>query len=267
MLPYTDLALESTPVKSEKRYSRALSDNIMMTSIDRGKGSRYITYECSFNIISDDAGCKKLSEYLSQSIKKLMGLKRLTARTLIIGLGNRGMTADALGPKVVDKIKINDKINCVYAFNPSVKGLTGLETYDVVKGISDRIKPDMIIAIDTLASRRVNRISSAFQMTDSGISPGSGVGNIRQAINAVTLGIPVIAIGVPLVVYAKTLALDVLGDYLDNASQYDLSEKAVNSIRNSLNYKPSDLVVTPKEIDIIVDAAADIIADAINIAL
>jgi len=268
MLTYTDLALESSLFIRNDRQTKVLSDNLLVTTIDRGKEGKYITYECTANIISDLEMRKTLSSHMAESIKKLIKSKKLfSSKTMIIGLGNRGMTADALGPKVVDKIKISEDRKTVYAFTPSVKGLTGLETYDVVKGISDRVNPDVIIAVDTLASRKVSRISSAFQMSDNGISPGSGVGNTRQAINSETMGVPVIAIGVPLVVYAKTLAQDVLSEYLNNAEKYNLSGKAVEIIRKSLDYKPSDLVVTPKEIDVIVEAAADIIAEAVNTAL
>lgn len=266
---FTDLAMESSLYSESDRKIKVFDNGLQMTTIDKGWGRRYITYECSFNIIDNPEADNNLSFHMSRSLQKLINLKKLTPmKALVIGLGNRGMTADALGPRVVDRIKISDKgYRTVYAFTPSVKGLTGLETYDIVKGICQRAEPDVIIAIDTLASRKVARISSAFQMSDSGISPGSGVGNLRQALNYDTMKIPVIAIGVPLVVYAKTLARDILSDYLNNADYYNLSPYAVESIKKSLDYRPTDLVVTPKEIDIIVDAAADIIAAAINKAL
>lgn len=261
--------MESTQYKDTDRNVKRINDNILMTFIDRGKGERYITYECSGNLIEDKNLSKNLSNNIAQSIMKLLNINGNSKESiLVIGLGNRGMTADALGPRTIDLVKAGKKTKrTIYAFTPSVTGLTGLEAYDIVKGISDRVSPDYIIAVDTLASRRVNRISSAFQLTDAGIRPGSGVGNSRKVINGETMNIPVIAIGVPLVVYAKTLAQDVLSDYLDNAEKYELSEKAVEVIRKSLDYKPSDLVVTPKEIDIIVDTAAEIISNAINSAL
>lgn len=267
MQTYTDLAMESAEILETDRRVRYIDDNITLTSIDKGAGNRYYTYEVKANLIDNSDARVKLSENISEAISILANKCRLNRmKIMVIGLGNRGMTADALGPKVVDKIKVVRSYNgALCAFTPSVTGLTGLETYDIVKGISDRIEPDIIIAVDTLASRRVNRISSAYQISDCGIRPGSGVGNSRMAISYDTLNIPVIAIGVPLVVYAKTLASDVLSEYLDN-NKYDLSSRAVEIIRKSLDYKPSDLVVTPKEIDVIVETASQVISAAINIA-
>ena len=264
---FTDLALESSVYKESDRTTKQLLDKLSCTVINKGDGKHYITYECFDNIVKNINIRKSISGYMAESIIKLLDYKKLrNNKILIIGLGNRGMTADALGPRVVDRIIIKTENDTLCAFTPSVTGLTGLETFDIVKGISDRVKPSAIIAIDTLASRKVNRIGSAFQLSDNGISPGSGVGNNRVPINSESMNIPVIAIGVPLVVYAKTLAQDVLSSYLDEADKNDLSTKAVEVIRKSLDYKPSDLVVTPKEIDIIVDASADIISSAINIA-
>jgi spore protease len=264
-LQYTDLALEAANIRSEDQKTVNLNPFIDKTTVIADDGGRVITFESDFNIISDKENGGALQGYLARELKTIMEVKLLRRRRiLVIGLGNRGMTADALGPRVVDRIKVDGEDGSLSAFTPSVKGLTGLEPYDVVKGVSDRIKPDVIIAIDTLASRKVKRISSAFQISNRGINPGSGVGNTRAAINSETVGVPVIVIGVPLVVYAKTLARDVLSDFLDNPARYELPERAAETIRRSLDYKPSDLVVTPKDIDLIVDAAADIIAGCIN---
>lgn len=265
---FTDLAMEASEFKAEDLKSKKVADKVYLHTIDKGEGKRYYTFECLGNIVRDYELRHNLSKEIAKKIKNLVDFKFIKkTKALVIGLGNRGMTADALGPRVIDRIIVNDSDNKgVSAFTPSVTGLTGMETFDIVKGICDRVNPSVIIAIDTLASRRVSRISSAFQITDSGISPGSGVGNNRKSLNKESLGIPVIAIGVPLVVYAKTLAQDVLSDYLEKADDYHLSKKAVEVIKNSLNYKPSDLVVTPKEIDVIVDASSEIIAHAINFA-
>lgn len=263
---FTDLAMESSKYIESDKAKYNISDKLSRIVIDKGYGNKYITYESYDNLIEEKNAREELSNHMAHSLSELMELKRIRKnKILVIGLGNRGMTADALGTRVVDRLIIDNKSNIsLCAFAPSVTGLTGIETYDIVKGISDRVEPTMIIAIDTLASRKVSRINSAYQMSDSGIRPGSGVGNMRVAINQETMGVRVIAMGVPLVVYAKTLAQDVLSDYINEPEKYQLNGSAVESIKRALDYKPSDLVVTPKEIDIIVDISSKIISEAIN---
>lgn len=266
---YTDLAMESSKFLESDKIKKKISGKLSKIVIDKGYGNRYITYESYENLIDVKEAREELSNYLASSLKELLELKCIkNNKILVIGLGNRGMTADALGSRVIDRLMVDTiQNNTLCAFTPSVTGLTGIETYDIVKGISDRVEPTIIIVIDTLASRKVSRINSAYQLSDSGLRPGSGVGNMRKAINRETMGVSVIAMGVPLVVYAKTLARDILSDYLKQPEKYQLNNNAIESIKKSLDYQPSDLVVTPKEIDIIVDVSANIISAAINKAI
>lgn len=181
---------------------------------------------------------------------------------LIVGLGNINITADNIGPKVNHRIIVTrhlkddmpesfDDFHSVCAISPGVLGLTGIETGEIIKGVADRISPAAIIAIDALATSDLNRLGNTIQICDSGISPGSGVGNYRFAINKETFGVPVIAIGIPTVVEAGTMVRELIGD------DYDIDSKIPDM----------PLVVTPKDIDVLSDKSAEVIACGINLAL
>lgn len=177
---------------------------------------------------------------------------------LAVGLGNEEMTADALGAKTVDRLIVSangDEYtgNRLAAFKTSVGGITGLDTYDLVAGISSRIKPDIIIAIDTLATKKLERLCRAVQLTDGGIAPGSGVANEQKKLSGHTLGCPVIAVGVPLVIYLKHIV----------SSLFSEGDKLIKP----LDARAASLVVTPKEIDADVNDFADIIAYSVNAAV
>ena len=163
---------------------------------------------------------------------------------------------------------------------PGVLGLTGIETGEIIKGVVEKIKPDVVIAIDALASRRMERVSTTIQIADTGITPGSGVGNKRMGLNKMTLGVPVIAIGVPTVVDAATLTNDTLNLMIDTMTKetnegsefYKLLQKMSESdkytlIKEILSPYMGDLVVTPKEIDSIISNVSEVVADGINIAV
>ncbi len=261
----TDLALEMAGFKDFESEKSNISPDILCTKVIK-KGTKYITYECLANLLHNENAKDMLCNSLAKSINSLMKSEK-SKKVMVVGLGNRGMIADALGAKVVDNIiTAFSGSRIVSAYSPSVSAKTGLETYDIIKGISDRVKPDLIIVVDTLASRKTSRIASAYQLSNGGIRPGSGVGNTRMAIDKESMGIPVIAVGVPLVVYAKTLARDILSDYL-NHPMANIPDNVAKSIEKSLENSPQDLVVTPKEIDIIVDIAVEVISRAINTAL
>lgn len=194
---------------------------------------------------------------------------------LVAGLGNAEMTPDALGPRCITnvlvtrhvageltKIKGFEGLRAVAAIAPGVLGQTGVETGEIIKSLVERIKPAAVIAVDALASRRVSRLGNTIQLADTGISPGSGVGNTRFAINSQTLGIPVISIGVPTVVDAATLAIDILEEAGINTPQQD-EEK----IRASIEPGGISLFVTPRMIDLIVEHASSLTGLAINRAL
>ncbi len=225
---------------------------------------------------------------LTEELRKIIDLKKINT-VMVVGLGNRFVTPDALGPKVVDKLlvtrhlktvlpdEISRDMHSLCAVAPGVLGITGMETLEIIQGISAKIKPDMIIAIDALASRKTSRISTTFQIADTGITPGSGIGNKRQAINEETLGIPVIAIGVPTVIEAVAVANDAIDMLIDaikknsskdsklyKATAFIDTEQRYELISELLSSSGNELIVTPKEVDSIIDEISGIIADSIN---
>ena len=207
---------------------------------------------------------------------------------LVVGLGNIYVTPDSLGPKVINEIDVTRHLinylpqyveegtRMVSAIAPGVLGTTGIETVEILKGVVDNIKPKLIIVIDALASRSIERISSTVQLSDTGIVPGAGVGNTRSEISQKTLGIPVIAIGIPTVVETAVLVNDSLdlfitklqeeaksNDYLNQLKEQDNYEE----IKEALNPKEYNLIVTPKEIDDLIENMKDIVARGINFAM
>ena len=174
-------------------------------------------------------------------------LKRYTHRRkniLVVGLGNAKMTADALGTLVVDKVEVIRKNgNGLCALCPSVGGVTGIESYELVSAVVKQIRPALVLAVDSLCSASESRLATAFQISDTGIIPGSGTGNAQPPLDKNSLGVEVVSIGVPLVVYASTLVRDAGGD-----------EGKIDG----------ELIVTPKDIDILVEDCAFVIAKAIN---
>ena len=200
---------------------------------------------------------------------------------LVIGLGNRRITADALGSHVLESLlitrhmkdvtpdELTGRLRGVCAIAPGVLGVTGMETAEMVLGITQRVRPAAVIAIDALAARESGRICTTIQVTDTGIRPGSGVGNHRMEISRETLGVPVIAIGLPMVVYAAVIARDALSLLVRDMG---LSEEELAQAMDALVTKVTaeglgELVVTPREVDEMVGRVAQIIALGINIAL
>jgi len=183
---------------------------------------------------------------------------------LVAGLGNDSITPDAIGPLTVKNVMVTRHVKeklpeyfgsyrSVSALRPGVLGTTGIESGELIRSAAENVKPDMIIAVDALASRRLDRLCSTVQISDSGITPGSGIGNSRNALNKDTLGVPVIAVGVPTVVDAATLAIDLM------------EERGLDA-PDSLN-ELSGVIVTPKEIDQRVSDISKLVGYAINIAL
>ena len=199
---------------------------------------------------------------------------------LVVGLGNRRMTADALGSRVLEDLlvtrhlrdipdeSLHGRLRGVCAVAPGVLGVTGLETAEVVQGIVEHVRPAAIVAIDALAARESSRICTTVQITDTGIRPGSGVGNHRAGLTQETLGVPVIAIGVPMVVYASVIARDALSLLLEDIGM-DESEhaQAMDTLIGKLtNQGMGELVVTPREVDELVGRVSRILADGLNLA-
>lgn len=189
---------------------------------------------------------------------------------LVLGLGNRRMTADALGDRVVSGILVtrhlqeNEELRSVCAVSPGVLGVTGVETAELVRGLVERLKPAAVLAVDALAAMETSHIATTVQLTDTGIMPGSGVGNHRLGITADVLQVPVIAMGIPMVVYASTIVRDALQNIISSEkNEEEAHELASQLIRQS----QSDLVVTPRNIDELVAGLADMLALAVNSAL
>ena len=189
---------------------------------------------------------------------------------LVLGLGNRRMTADALGDRVVSGILVtrhlqeNEELRSVCAVSPGVLGVTGVETAELVRGLVERLKPAAVLAVDALAAMETSHIATTVQLTDTGIMPGSGVGNHRLGITADVLNVPVIAMGIPMVVYASTIVRDALQNIISSEkNEEEAHELASQLIRQS----PSDLVVTPRNIDELGAGLADMLALAVNSAL
>lgn len=251
----------------------------------------YITLE-SEKLKENDVEChEKIIKILAENIRSLAHFDEESC-ILVAGLGNWNITPDALGPKVVSKIlvtrhlqgtlpaEIEETVRPVAAVSPGVMGITGIETGEIIKGIVEKMHPSLLIAIDALAARRSNRINAAIQLSDTGISPGAGVGNKRMMLDEKALGIPVIAIGVPTVVDAATLVNDtmdrILGEMMQQTQKGSAFYQTLHSLEQEEKYQmiadilgpyTGNMFVTPKEVDAVVDRLANIIANSINIAL
>jgi spore protease len=259
-------------------------------ALGKPQGS-YVTVEIPAMIHREQETFEDTIAVLADEIKRLIHLEKQDP-VLVVGLGNRQITADSLGPKVTSELlvtrhmfelmpeEIEDGVRPVCALAPGVLGLTGIETSEIIKGVAERVKPTLVIAIDSLAARRLSRVSTTIQLADTGITPGAGIGNNRQGLTADTLGVPVIAIGVPTVVDAATMANDTIDLVIEHLMQQterdsafygilqDLDkEKKYALIQQAQGVAPGDLVVTPKEVDEIIEDISEIIANAINIAL
>ena len=249
----------------------------------------YITIEAMGIRTGDEEICNRTEEILSRELIRLIKPKK-NKNILVVGLGNWNITPDALGPKVAGAVcvtrhlfehkEINGDVCSVSAVSPGVLGITGIETGEIVKGIVRHTKPDIIIAIDALAARSIERVSTTIQLSDTGIVPGSGVGNHRNGITYETMGVPVIALGVPTVVDAATVANDsiemltrsvqsVAGEdsQLYKAFKALDSEGRYNLIKEVLSPYSGNLIVTPKDVDEIIDNISAVVADGINSAI
>lgn len=259
--------------------------------IGKPKGN-YITIDIPKFTAYDGETMDRVSIVLAEILERLIKID--TEKTvLVVGLGNWQVTPDALGPKVTEKIMItrhlkavmpeviDDSVRPVCSVEPGVLGVTGIETVEIIKGVVEKIRPELVICIDALAARRVERVNTTIQVGDTGISPGAGVGNNRKQINEENLGVKVIAIGVPTVVDAVTIANDTIDLVVDslirNSSSgtefykmlksIDKNEKE-NLIKEVTTTKNStDMIVTPKDIDLIISSLSKIIANGINMAL
>jgi spore protease len=238
----------------------------------------YITLEASSLQESDEDYHREISEELAKHLKSILPDIDTEKSILIVGLGNRDVTADSLGPYTVDNLFITrhiireygrkayrtSKIHQISALVPGVMAKTGMETAEIIKGVIKETTPDIVIVIDALAARNTKRLNRTIQITDTGIHPGSGVGNHRNAITKESLGVPVIAIGIPMVVDAATIVSDALEKL---AEEYDAGKASLDYFRNSTDSQLHNMYVTPKNIDETTKRLSFTLSEAINIAL
>ena len=272
----TDLALE---LKEEKNIGSAESGIIVKTRIDTAnhiketkiliqnkKGERslgkpkgsYITIEAGDLSSNDGSFHKEMSEALFLNLRQLLGKRK---KILIAGLGNANVTADSLGPKVVNNLCITRHLQKegigkyqfeLSAIAPGVMAQTGIETSEILESLAAKIKPDVLIAIDALAARSSSRLNKTIQISDTGIAPGSGVGNHRNEITQHTIGVPVLAIGVPTVISVPAIIHDVFG------------EKSLENVSENIDEEFISMHVTPKNIDESMKRISYTISEGIN---
>ena len=310
----TDLALEEKErfesdqvevqgVVLEEEYDKEREIRVTTVRIETENGAKtmgkpvgtYLTIEAP-NLSSPDEGIhrevsEELAKYLIEVMEKIIPESEHDKEVLVIGLGNRQATPDALGPYVADNLNITrhivkeygkyaapEEMNCVVsAIVPGVMAQTGMETAEIIKGVVRETRPDLLIVVDALAARNSRRLNRTIQIADTGINPGSGVGNYRNAITKETIGVPVIAIGVPTVVDAVTIVSDtmenllsaletseslkgvglVLGGYSE-AEKYELIRELIAPNLNSM-------FMTPKDIDETVKRLSYTISEGLNL--
>lgn len=250
----------------------------------------YITLEAPNMVVPDEDYHKEISGELLKHLKQFVDGDKNISSILVVGLGNRKVTPDALGPYVVDNLNITrhivmeygkyamgeDEVKLVSAIVPGVMGQTGMETVEIIKGVVAEIKPDLMIAIDALAARSSRRLNCTIQIADTGINPGSGVGNHRNAITEKTVGVPVIAIGVPTVVDAATIVNDTMENLIRALETsetlkgvgvvlqgYNAAEK-YELIKELISPHLNGLFVTPKDIDETIKRISFTISESLN---
>ncbi len=288
---YTDLAAEARELnpdidgieeqveeKDDVRISRIeVKTEQAAKAIGKAVG-HYTTIDAPKLAEREPETLERVGAIVAEELKRLLGCDE-NATVAVIGLGNRFITPDALGPRVVENTFVTRHITTympeqlmrpirpVAAMAPGVLGVTGVETLEIVRALVEHVKPAAVIAIDSLASRRAARISTTVQIADTGISPGSGVGNERKGLNAESLGVPVIAVGVPTVVYASTITQDTISLIADETGLHGDEEKLLSLAEKVTGEHFGPMVVTPKDIDQIVRDMSSILAYGVNFAL
>ena len=249
----------------------------------------YITLDIKNLRIAQQEEIEQAAQILNQELQGLYrNLIQENDAILVVGLGNLEVTPDALGPRVIQSIDVTRHIlhyapqdlepdtRPVCAISPGVLGTTGMETQEILQGIVEKVHPKLLIVIDSLASKSMYRISSTIQIADTGIVPGAGVGNKRRELSHTTLGVPVIAIGVPTVVEAATLTADCLDIFIEKLQESAESNAYLNQLKTEDKYTmikekllpdQFNFIVTPKEIDDLIDNMSSVIARGINLSL
>lgn len=279
----TDLALEAREnieetdgeirgVSVEETYDEKNEIRVTRVVIETKNGAKamgkpmgvYVTLETPRMIEPDEDYHEEISRALAKELKNIIPESEKEKSVLVVGLGNRDVTADALGPHVADNLFITRhvvkeygkaaynkaKMHMVSSIVPGVMAKTGMESAEIIKGVVDQTKPDLVMVVDALAARSTKRLNRTIQVTDTGIHPGSGVGNHRNALTRESLEVPVIAIGVPTVVDAATIVND-----------------AVQGDETVILSELNNMYVTSKDVDYQIKQIGHIICDAINSAL
>ena len=306
----TDLALETqekmqedkVELKGVRYFEEEVDKNLVISTVvietengaktmGKPKGT-YITIEAGNMDEEDEDYHREISIQLARIMKRLIPVKKEEVSVLVVGLGNRAVTPDSLGPRVADNLSITrhilkeygrfafgkEGVNCVSSIVPGVMAQTGMESMEIVAGVVKETKPDFVIAVDALAARNTKRLNRTIQVTDTGINPGSGVGNHRHGLNEKSLGVPVIAIGIPTVVDAATIVNDTMSSLLTALSQNEEWKRIGNSIKELNDAEKYELIrellspglnimfVTPKDIDESVKRLSFTISEGINLA-
>ena len=290
----TDLALETTErfseekvevrgVEIEEDYNREKDIKTTVVKIRTENGARamgrpqgtYITMEAAKLSLPDEDYHREVSMELAEHLKKLIDLKR-ERNILVVGLGNLAITADSLGPHVVENLRMTrhiikeygmlgigeEKMHSTSGIIPGVMAQTGMETAEIVEGVVAQTKPDVVIAIDALAARSTKRLNRTIQITDTGIHPGYGVGNHRNGLTEDNLHVKVIGIGVPTVVDAATIVHDSMAHLLDALEEAEKKEFLEEMVSPHLH----NMFVTPKDVDETVKYLSFTISEGLNIA-
>lgn len=298
----TDLALESqerlqkkqglikgVSFHEEERENGVLVSTVIIETENAAKAmgrprGTYVTIEAPQMAEEEEENHRDISLELAKTIRQMIPEKEELS-VLVVGLGNREVTPDALGPRVVDNLFITRHIMNEfgrYAFKdedvvkvsgivPGVMAQTGMECVEILRGVVKETSPDFVITVDALAARNVRRLGRTIQLTDTGITPGSGIGNHRNAINASSIGVPVISLGVPTVVDAATIVSDAMTTLIEAMSLSDLKElderERQELARELLSPQLNGLFVTPKNIDDSIKSLSFLISEGLNAAL
>lgn len=294
----TDLALEVREsiseadselrgVRVEEYYKEKEDVRVTKVMIDTKNAAKamgkpvgiYVTMEAPAMVEPDEDYHREISECFAEELINLLPGPEKEQSVLVVGLGNREVTADSLGPQAVDNLFITrhivreygkaayncEKMNLVSALEPGVMAKTGMETAEIVKGVVRETSPDVVIVIDALAARSTKRLNRTIQITNTGIQPGSGVGNHRNALTEESLGVPVIAIGIPTVVDAATIVCDALEKLLEDEKDLDTMKYMS---RQQLNFPElNNMYMTGKDIDAVIKRVSFTVSEGINLAL
>lgn len=282
----TDLALESVYTHHDEGIVQSTEErkDIRITRIDIttkkaaeavGKPmGKFVTLEGGKLREKSPETVEEIAQLLSEELKKMLPEEQ--GKILVVGLGNRSITPDALGPFVTERVMVTahamsylnhngeNDFSPVGAVAPGVMGITGMETVEMIRGIVSRYQPSVVIAVDALCAASAQRMFYTVQLTDTGIHPGSGVGNRREGLNKETLGVPVIAVGIPTVVDSNAIVYGALERFFDANNSL---EEAQTMMQGMMQYAEQGMFVSPKEVDSLISQSARIVAGGINLAL